>query len=108
MTKEEYVRMLIAGSGHTLKSFAESISLPYTTLLGMLSRGLGRASVQNVIRICRGLSITVEELLQVEDEKSAPFPFYISDREKMVLTKYREKSEMRTAIDTLLGIETDK
>ena len=105
MTKEDYVRMLVSNSGHTLKSFAKSIELPYTTLLGMLNRGLGGASVQNVIRVCRGLSITVEDLLRVEDEKSAAVPFYISDHEKMVLTKYREKPEMRPAIDMLLGVK---
>lgn len=41
MTKEDYVKMLISSAGHTIKSFAESIDLPYTSLLGMLSRGLG-------------------------------------------------------------------
>lgn len=108
MTKEEYVKMLISSSGHTIKSFAASINLPYTTLLSMLNRGLGGASIDNVIRVCKGLSITVEDLQRAEDEKNAPVPFYITDHEKLVLTKYRERAEMKPAIDVLLGIETDK
>ncbi len=103
-TKEDYVRTLIACSGHNIKSFAESIGMPYTTLLGMLTRGLGGASVHNVIKVCRGLSITVEDLQRAEDAPDAPVPFYISDQEKLLLTRYRERPEMKPAIDTLLGI----
>lgn len=108
MTKEDYVKMLISNSGHNVKSFAASIELPYTTLLGMLNRGLDGASVQNVIRVCKGLSITVEDLERVEDEKNTPIPFYVTDHEKKVLIKYREKPEMKPAIDALLGIEDEK
>jgi len=43
MRKEEYVKNLIAQKGESTKAFAESIGLPYTTLLSMLSRGLGGA-----------------------------------------------------------------
>jgi repressor LexA len=108
MKKEDYVKMLITSSGHTVKSFAESINLPYTTLLGMLKRGLGGASVHNAIKVCRGLSITVEDLLRVDDNEEAPIPFHVTDHEKKLLTRYREKPEMKPAIDTLLGIEAGK
>lgn len=96
--------MLISSSGHSVKSFAETIDLPYSTLLSMLNRGLGGASVHNVIKLCKGLSITVEGLQRVEDAKEAPMPFYVSEHEKRLLAKYREKSEMKAAIDTLLGL----
>lgn len=104
MTKEEYVKTLISQSGHNVKSFAESINLPYTTLLGMLNRGLGGASVHNVIKVCQGLSITVEDLQRVEDTKETPIPFYVSDHEKLILTKYRSMPEMKQAVDRLLGV----
>jgi len=108
MSKEDYIKMLILSSGHTMKSFAESIKIPYTTLLSMLNRGLGGASINNVIRVCKGLSITVEDLQRAEDGKNAPIPLYITDHEKQVLTKYRESTEMKPAIDALLGIEADE
>jgi hypothetical protein len=41
---------------------AERIGLPPTTLQSMLTRGVGRASVDNVIKVCRSLGITVEQL----------------------------------------------
>lgn len=66
MTKEEYVKDLILESGYSLRGFAEAVGIPNTTLLSILKGGLGGASVQNVIKICKGLSITVEDLLDVD------------------------------------------
>lgn len=53
-------------------------------------------------------TITVEDLQRVDDDEEAPIPFYVTDHEKKVLTRYREKPEMKPAIDALLGIEADK
>lgn len=44
------------------RAFSESIGLPPTTLQSMLTRGVGKASIDNVIKVCRALDITVEEL----------------------------------------------
>jgi len=44
------------------RAFAESIGLPPTTLQSMLTRGVGRASIDNVMKVCRALGITVEQL----------------------------------------------
>lgn len=44
------------------RAFAEKIGIPPTTLQSMLTRDLGRASVSNVIQVCKALGITVEEL----------------------------------------------
>ena len=104
MTKEQYVKMLITNSGHTAKSFAASVNLPYSTLLGMLNRGLDGAAVSNVFRVCRALSITVEDLERVEVAGSAPVPFFVSDLEKRVVVNYRNMPEMRVAVDKLLDV----
>lgn len=44
------------------RAFAEEIGLPPTTLQSILTRGVGRASIDNMIKVCRALGITVEEL----------------------------------------------
>ena len=67
MNKEIYIRTLIKNSGDTIKGFAEKIGLPYTTLTGILNRGIDGASVQNVMKICKALKITVEDLQKVEN-----------------------------------------
>lgn len=107
MTKEEYVKSMISQSGLTVKAFAESVGLPYTTLLSMLSRGLNGASLSNVQKMCAGLSITVNDLLAVEDDTITTEPFVFSDFEKQIIEKYRETPEMHAAIGVLLGINKD-
>ena len=106
MTKEQYVKTLITRSGHTVKSFAASIGLPYSTLLGLLTRGLDGASVHNVFRVCKALDITVEDLERGDDDDNPPpMPFYVNEREKRVITLYRDNAKMRPAVDKLLGVD---
>lgn len=104
MRKEEYVKTLIARKGESTKAFAESIGLPYTTLLSMLSRGLGGASLNNVQKLCAGLSITVNDLLSIEDDGDIPETFVFTEQEKQLVIRFREKLEMQVAICTLLEI----
>jgi transcriptional regulator with XRE-family HTH domain len=58
----EVIKNLLKEQGYTQKSFAEKIDIPYTTLYSILDRGVGKASVDNVIKICRGLGITTDQL----------------------------------------------
>jgi len=59
--KAKVLASLIDARG-SRRAFAESIGLPPTTLQSMLTRGVGRASIDNVIKVCRALGITVEQL----------------------------------------------
>ena len=60
--RTEILEALIEETGMSKKAFAEKIGLPPTTLRSMLERGIGNASVNNVIKICKGLGITIEDL----------------------------------------------
>lgn len=60
--RTEVIERLIDETGLSKKAFAEKIGLPPTTLRSMLQRGVGNASVDNVIKLCKGLGITTEEL----------------------------------------------
>ena len=62
MKKAEVVTRLIKEAGYGKRAFAEKIGLPPTTLQSMLSRGIGKASVDNVIKVCKGLGITTDDL----------------------------------------------
>lgn len=53
---------LIKKKGYSRRAFAEKIGIPATTLQSILTRGIGRASIDNVIKICKELGITVEEM----------------------------------------------
>lgn len=60
--RTEIIKKLIEKSAPNQKAFAESIQIPYTTLRSMLERGIGNASVDNVIKVCKGLGITTSDL----------------------------------------------
>lgn len=78
MDKTDVIIKLIKDNGFSsIKSFAEKCGIPYTTMHSMLKRGIGNASVDNVILVCKNLGITVEELENMNcnsfnDEKPVP------------------------------------
>lgn len=60
--RSEILEQLISDTQKSKKAFAESIGIPPTTLRSMLDRGIGNASIDNVIKVCKGLGITTDEL----------------------------------------------
>lgn len=60
--RTEVIEKLIKEKSPNKKAFAASIDMPYTTLRSMLERGIGNASIDNVIKVCKGLNITTDEL----------------------------------------------
>jgi transcriptional regulator with XRE-family HTH domain len=60
--KARVLKELIEKRGISKRAFADEIGLPPTTLQSMLERGVGKASIDNVIKVCRGLGITTEQL----------------------------------------------
>lgn len=66
--RTEIVENLIDEKWPSVKAFAESIGIPYTTLKSMLKRGIGNASVDNVLKVCKGLGITTDQLERMANE----------------------------------------
>ena len=65
--RTEIIKEMIEERWPTQKAFAEAAGLPYTTLRSILQRGVGNSAVENVIRICRTLGITIEELEELAE-----------------------------------------
>ncbi|WEG13961.1 helix-turn-helix transcriptional regulator [Pullulanibacillus sp. KACC 23026] len=65
--RTEIIRNLINDNFPTMKAFADHIEMPYTTLRSMLERGIGNASVDNVLKVCKGLGITTDQLEKMAD-----------------------------------------
>jgi predicted transcriptional regulator len=57
MTREQTLRNLILDSYPSLRQFAKEADIPYSTLMTLLSRGLGGASFDVVLQICKKLNI---------------------------------------------------
>lgn len=110
MTREKYLKDLIKKNGLTVKDFAKSIEMPYSTLLTMLNEEkLGNAAVDSVIRICRGLDITIQDLQAAQDTEGRPpaQPLVLSQHEKQLIACYRRKVDLQKAVDILLFFDND-
>lgn len=62
MTREWLLRKIILERYPSLRRFALETDIPYSTLLTLLSRGVGGASFDVVVRICKQLHIDPREL----------------------------------------------
>lgn len=70
MERAKILEELIDNNWSSKRQFAEHIGIPPTTLQSILKRGVGKASIDNVIRVCRGLGITVDQLEQMTKENT--------------------------------------
>lgn len=62
MNREQKLRNLILDRYTSLRRFAIESDIPYSTLMTLLSRDIGGASFDLVLRICRKLEIDPFEL----------------------------------------------
>lgn len=90
------------------RSFADEIGIPPTTLQSILSRGIGKASIDNVIKVCKALGITVEELEDMASGKNSSeyLNRLLTSEEVSLVTKYQKLDEKgKHTINTLLEME---
>lgn len=62
MKVEEKLKEIILSRYGAVKSFAEACGLPYGTVDTILRRGVHKASITNIIAICKTLNISTDEL----------------------------------------------
>lgn len=63
MTIEKTIKCLILAKFGSVKEFANEIELPYTTVSGILKRGLLNSNMENVLKICDKLNIDADSLI---------------------------------------------
>lgn len=74
MTKEKDLKRLMELKSGSIKAFSEEIGLAYTTVRSILERGVFNAKVENVIKICKGLNIKPEEIMDIEQPRIETLP----------------------------------
>lgn len=67
MEKEKHLKHLMEMKSGTVKAFSKDIGLAYTTVRSILERGVLNAKVENVIKICKGLNIKPENLMDLDE-----------------------------------------
>lgn len=73
MKKAKIVQQMIKEQGLSNRSFAEKAGIPPTTLQSMITRGIGKASIDNVIKVCHGLGISIDELERRSNEDTEDY-----------------------------------
>ena len=67
MRRELFLRNRILDRYTSLRQFAVEADIPYSSLMTILSRGVGGASFDVVMQICRILQLNPAELSQMRD-----------------------------------------
>lgn len=80
MTIEEKLKEYILSRYDSLFDFAAHVDVPYSTVYGILKRGVYNSNVGNVLSICAALNISADELSKgniVPLLRKAPEPSFI-------------------------------
>ncbi len=103
MTREQYIKDLIRQNGYTIKEFAGHIGMPYSTLLSIINQSIGGTSIDNCLRICDGLHITLNDLQGVVSKVENDDVLPLTAKEKRLIRGYRANADLQPAVDILLG-----
>ena len=69
-TSEDLLKELILSKYKSIREFTTAIQMPYTTVDSLLKRGIKKASVDNVMKICSFLKISADALVDGRIETS--------------------------------------
>lgn len=108
---EYELRDIIIKRYGSLSKFAESIEMPWTTLDGVLKRGVNKANITSLIKICKGLNIDCESLyygrLLPKQEMLDAIP--LDTKEQEHIKKYRSLDTLdKKAVDGLLDTLSER
>lgn len=87
MERGEYLTKVMEEKDFTPMSLSKASGVPYTTIKSMIDRNLKNASIDNVIKICKVLEISVESLNNTDKENDLP---ELNDRDEKNIQKELE------------------
>lgn len=61
-TIEDQIKEIITERHKNIANFCRKYDFPWSTVKGMLTRGIKNASISNVIKLCDALNLDIEEL----------------------------------------------
>ena len=64
MSIEKQLKNLILSRYKSIRDFTIAVDIPYTTLDSIFRRGIGNSNVSTVIKICKALRISADELAE--------------------------------------------
>lgn len=88
-------------AGLTQKELAKAIGVSGAAVSNW-ERGTNSIDIDSLFKLCEVLNITMDDIHKQEDVQPVP---ELTLHEMAIITAYRNRPEMRAAIDTLLGIK---
>ena len=82
MTIEEQLKSLMIEKSGSVNKFANDYGIAQSTLASVFTRGVNNANAKNIIKICKHLGISADELLEGRIVKSS-----ISESDDEINTK---------------------
>lgn len=108
MTREDLLKDYILKNYRTVKDFSVSSGLPYTTVDGILRRGVMNARVENMIKLCQFLGISLDALVAGQISPYSDTPAF-SIEDVAALEKYHQLPESdRETVDFVLNRQAKK
>lgn len=77
MTREEYLKARIKEFG-SQREFAKFVGIPHSTLFSIL-KNVGGASIDNILKICKGLGISADDLAKMEGVEDTRKGYYTNN-----------------------------
>ena len=111
---EHELKELILSQYKSIREFSNIIGIPYTTLDGILKRGIDKAGISNIIKICSHFKISTDKLAQgkIVPIDSVFTTTSLSLKEHALITKYRALDEngrelVESVLDTVYAQRTN-
>lgn len=98
MEKAEILKSLIKKKGYNVREFSAVCGIPYSTLLTILKNGVSRASVDNVIKICKGLEIRVDDLEAMAESRPVSVSYCLDDDVLELAQEISENDTLRALV----------
>ncbi|WP_427112394.1 helix-turn-helix domain-containing protein [Megasphaera sueciensis] len=104
MTIEEKLKNLILSKYKSIREFCISVDMPYSTIDSILRRGISKASIANIIKICRHFNISADALADEEIVfNGLSITSSYSSEEQNIIKKYRVLNEHdKMVVDTIV------
>lgn len=107
MIEQELKKLIIDRFG-SLKKYSEYIDIPWSTLDGVLKRGVNKSNITSLIKICDGLNIDCESLYygKICPKQTVTKESLLSVEEQNHLKKYRSlNDDGKEMVDMILNRE---
>lgn len=106
-TIEEELKELIIAKAGSVNKFAQEIGVAQSTLVSVFSRGINKANINTIIKICKALNISADELVEGRIVNNHPVDYVLTESDAILIEKFsrldaEDRDHLLSIIDHLL------